>query len=203
MSGSRDAWPTRLVVISGSLLVAVLIEAVASVVAALAVPAGSWMSFSAIISPVPGSTPSSTITSPETTTQLAGRTSTLHDQLAVASQWAAPIQGMLILAAVVLVAHIVGTTDAADERRLNRQMSWLCRSAAFLAVLMFVAGVIGIVTDIWGMTGQGAQLHAPVLATHVIGTVFAAVATWLAIGTVAELKRHAGSIRPASGPSEA
>jgi hypothetical protein len=198
MSGSRDAWPTRLVVISGSLLVAVLIEAVASVVAALAVPAGSWMSFSAIISPVPGSAPSSPITAPETTTHLAGRTSTVHDQLAVASQWAAPIQGMLILAAVVLIAHIVGTTDAADERRLNSQMSWLCRSAAVLAVLMFVAGVIGIVTDIWGMSGQEAQLHAPVLATHVIGTVFAAVATWLAIGTVAELKRHADSIRPAS-----
>jgi hypothetical protein len=203
MSGSRDAWPTRLVVISGSLLVAVLIEAVASVVAALAVPAGSWMSFSAIISPVPGSVPPSPVTTPETTTQLAGRTSTLHDQLAVASQWAAPIQGMLILAAVVLIAHIVGTTDAADERRLNRQMSWLCRCAALLAILMFIAGVIGIVTDIWGMSGQGAQLHAPVLATHVIGTVFAAVAIWLAIGTVAELRRHASSIPPASDSSAA
>jgi hypothetical protein len=82
-------------------------------------------------------------------------------------------------------------------------MSWLCRCAAALAVLMFVAGVIGIVTDIWGMSGQGAQLHAPVLATHVIGTVFAAVAIWLAIGTVAELKRHADSIRPASDSSAA
>jgi hypothetical protein len=203
MSGSRDAWPTRLVVISGSLLVAVLIEAVASVVAALAVPAGSWMSFSAIISPVPGSAPPPPVTTPETTTQLAGRTSTLHDQLAVASQWAAPIQGMLILAAVVLIAHIVGTTDAADERRLNRQMSWLCRCAAVLGILMFVAGVIGIVTDIWGMSGQGAQLHAPVLASHVIGTVFAAVATWLAIGTVAELRRHVSSSQTARGPSAA
>jgi hypothetical protein len=203
MSGSRDAWPTRLVVISGSLLSAVFIEAVASVVAALAIPAGSWMSFSTIVSPIPGSASSSPITTPETTTQLAGQTSSVHDQLAVASQWAAPIQGMLILAAVVLVAHIVGTTEAATERRLNRQMSWLCHCAAVLAILMFVAGVIGIVTDIWGMSGQGAQLHAPVLASHVIGTVFAGVATWLAIGSVAELRRHAGSNRPASGPSAA
>jgi hypothetical protein len=199
MSGSRDAWPTRLVVISGSLLAAVFIEAVASVVAALAIPVGSWMSFSTIISPAPGSTTSSPLTSPATTT-LAGRTSSLHDQLAVASQWAAPIQGMLILAAVVLVAHIVGTTEAADQRRLNRQMTWLCRCAAVLAVLMFVAGVIGIITDVSGMSGQGAQLQAPVLASHVIGTVFAAVATWLAIGTVAELRRHAPTNRPASDP---
>ena len=202
MSGSRDAWPTRLVVISGSLLVAVFIEAVASVVAALAIPAGSWMSFSTIISPGPGSASSSPITTPETTTNLTG-TSSIHEQLAVASQWAAPIQGMLILAAVVLVAHIVGTTEAANERGLNRQMSWLCRSAAVLAILMFVAGVFGIVTDIWGMSGQGAQLHAPVLASHVIGTVFAAVATWLAIGSVAELRRHAGANRPTNGPAAA
>jgi hypothetical protein len=202
MSGSRDAWPTRLVVISGSLLIAVFIEAVASVVAALAVPAGSWLSFSTVISPAAGSASSSPITMPETTTHLT-ETSSIHEQLAVASQWAAPIQGMLILAAVVLVAHIVGTTEAANERRLNRQMSWLCRCAAVLAVLMFVAGVIGIVTDIWGMSGQVAQIHAPVLASHVIGTVFAAVATWLAIGSVAELRRHAGTNQPASGPSAA
>ena len=203
MSGSRDAWPTRLVVISGALLVAVFVEAVAAVVAALAIPAGSWMSFSTIISPAPGSTSSSPITTPETTTQLAGRTSTIHDQLATASQWAAPVQGMLILAAVVLVAHIVGTTEAAGEQRLNRQMSWLCRSAAVVAVLMFVAGVIGMVTDIWGMSGQGAQLHAPVLASHVIGTVFAAVAIWLAIGSVAELRRHACGAKPATDPAAA
>jgi hypothetical protein len=36
--------------------------------------------------------------------QLTARSS-IHDQLAIASQWAAPVQGMLILAAVVLVAH--------------------------------------------------------------------------------------------------
>lgn len=202
MSGSRDAWPTRLVVISGSLLVAVFIGAVASVVATLAIPAGSWMSFSTIISPAPGSASSSPITTPETATNLTG-TSSIHEQLAVASQWAAPIQGMLILAAVVLVTHIVGTTEAANERRLNRQMSWLCRSAALLAILMFVAGVTGIVTDIWGTSGQGAQLHAPVLASHVIGTAFAAVATWLAIGSVAELRRHAGANRPTNGPTAA
>ncbi len=79
MSGSRDAWPTRLVVISGSLLVAVFIEAVASVVAALAVPAGSWRFFFPIISPAPGSAPPSPITTQETTSQLAGRTSSVRD----------------------------------------------------------------------------------------------------------------------------
>ena len=41
MNGLPDAWPTRLVVISGAPLVAVFIEAVASMVAALAVPSGA------------------------------------------------------------------------------------------------------------------------------------------------------------------
>jgi len=97
----------------------------------------------------------------------------------------------------------VGTTDAASYRPLNRQMSWLCRSAAVLAALMFVAGVIGIITDVWGTSGQGIRLDAPVLASHVIGTVFAAVATWLAIGSVAELRRHAGTADPAHDQAEA
>src|SRR5882724_2525197 len=110
MSGTRDAWPTRLVVISGALLVAVLFEAVASVVAALALPAGNWMTFSTIVSPAPGTTASPSSVTPPHITNLPGRSSSIHDQLAVASQWAAPVQGMLILAAVVLVAHIVGTT---------------------------------------------------------------------------------------------
>jgi hypothetical protein len=203
MSGTRDAWPTRLVVISGALLVAVFFEMVASVVAALALPSGGWMSFSTIISPAPGTTASPSSVTPPHITTVPGQMSSIHDQLAVASQWAAPVPGMLILAAVVLVAHIVGTTDAASYRRLNRQMSLLCRSAAVLAALMFVAGVIGIVTDVWGTSSQGVQLHAPELATHVIGTVFAAVATWLAIGSVAELRRHVGSAESASNQAEA
>ncbi|HEX4218483.1 MAG TPA: hypothetical protein VHZ02_08945 [Acidimicrobiales bacterium] len=203
MSGLPDAWPTRLVVISSALLVAVFIEAVSSVVAALAVPAAAVLSVSTLITAIPGGTasPSSAMT-PHAHVQLTARSS-VHDQLAIASQWAAPVQGMLILAAVVLIAHIVGTTEAADQRRLNRQMSWLCRCAAVHAILMLVAGVIGVVTDIWGSTGPGVQLHAPILASHVIGTVFAAVAAWLGIGTVAELERHANLGLPASRPTQA
>ena len=82
-------------------------------------------------------------------------------------------------------------------------MSWLCRCAAVLAILMLVAGVIGIVTDIWGSAGPGIQLHAPTLASHVIGTAFAVVAAWLAIGTVAELRRYPNDALPASDPTGA
>jgi hypothetical protein len=203
MSGLPDAWPTRLVVISGALLVAVSIEAVASAVAILAVPSGAVLSIWTLITAIPGGTasPSSAMT-PQATIQLTARSS-IHDQLAIAAQWAAPAQGMLILAAVVLVAHIVGTTQAASQRRLNSQMSWLCRSAALLAVIMLVSGVIGIVTDIWGSAAPGVQLHAPLLASHVIGTVFAFVAAWLAIGTVAGLRRHPNDALAASNPSGA
>jgi hypothetical protein len=45
---------------------------------------------------------------------------------------------MLILAAVDLVAHIVGKAQAASQRPLNGHMSWLCRYAAVLAVIMVV-----------------------------------------------------------------
>jgi len=76
MSGSRDAWPTRLVVIGGLLLIAVFIEAVAGVVAALAMPAASWRSFSAIISPAPGSASPPPITT-QKTNYSAGRTEQL------------------------------------------------------------------------------------------------------------------------------
>jgi len=96
MSGTRDAWPTRLVVISGALLVAVLFEAVASVVAALALPSGGWMSISTIISPAPGTSASSAPGAPPHITTLPAQNSSIHEQLAVGSQWAAPVQGMLI-----------------------------------------------------------------------------------------------------------
>jgi hypothetical protein len=43
----------------------------------------------------------------------------------------------------------------------------------------------------------------PIVTSHVIGTVFAVVAAWLAIGTVAELRRHPNDALPASNPTEA
>jgi hypothetical protein len=74
---------------------------------------------------------------PEATIQLTARSS-IHDQLAIAAQWAAPVWYMLILAALVQVAHIVGKTQAASQRPLNGHMSWLCHYTAVLAVIMVV-----------------------------------------------------------------
>jgi hypothetical protein len=63
--------------------------------------------------------------------------------------------------------------------------------------------VIGIVTDIWGSVAPGVQLHAPILVSHVTGTVFAVVAAWLAIGTVVELRRYPDDALAASNASGA
>lgn len=71
---------------------------------------------------------------------------------------------MLILAAVVLVAHIVGTTNAANQRRLNGQMPLALPLRRLAPIIVLVAGEIGMVTDIWGSAAPPVQLHAPILA---------------------------------------
>lgn len=89
MSGLPDARPTRLDVISGALLVA-FIEAVASVVAAPGGPIRRRVVHFDLITAIPGgaASPSSAMT-PQATVQLTAQRS-IHDQLAITSQWAAP-----------------------------------------------------------------------------------------------------------------
>ena len=87
---------------------------------------------------------------------------------------------------------MIGTTEAADGPQLNGQTTRLCRACAVIAALTLAAAIVGVVSDISrpAFPAGTISIQFPSLAQHIVGVLFAAVAEWLALGSIAELHRH-------------
>jgi NADH:ubiquinone oxidoreductase subunit 6 (subunit J) len=168
LAGTPETWPTRLVVISGALLGAVALQLAVGVAAGFEQPIG-------------------VVTATE-----AGASEALHSRFVLANQWAAPLASILLIGAVVLASHMIGTTEAADGPQLSGQTTRLCRACAVIAALTLAAAIVGVVSDISrpAFPAGTISIQFPSLAQHIVGVLFAAVAEWLALGSIAELHRH-------------
>ncbi len=108
-----------------------------------------------------------------------------------ATQWADPLTGILLLAAVVLIAHVDGTTNAADDATARSRMSTVCVAAAVLATVSAAAAMVAVIAwtsaagryttfDPWQNAGQ-----------YAIAFLFNCVAIWLAMSTRRDLAARA------------